>query len=108
MGFFDKLFRRVKLEMEELDSATVVRFPGDLLDEKEIHLVRSQLLSVAERCGQKDLILDFCDILFVGDNNGVIHTTYNLLLDGDRLVLSIWGSGTTYYREGTTPPPSID
>ena len=51
---------------------------------------------------------NFCDILFVGDSDGVIHTTYNLLLDGDRLVLSIWGSGTTYYREGTTPPPSID
>jgi len=51
---------------------------------------------------------DFCDLLLVGDSDGVIHTTYNLLLDGDRLVLSIWGSGTTYYREGTTPPSSAD
>ncbi len=51
----------------------------------------------------------YCDILFVGDSNGVIHTTYSLRMDGDYMVLDSWGSGETcYYREGTPPPPSAE
>ena len=50
----------------------------------------------------------FCDILFVGDSGGTIHTTYGLQMDGDYLVLDIWGRSVTYYKEGTPPPPSAD
>jgi len=48
----------------------------------------------------------FCDVLFVGDSDGVIHKIYSLQMDEDYLVLSPWGKSVTYYREGTPPPPS--
>ena len=51
---------------------------------------------------------DFCDILFVGAN-GTIYTTYNLEMDGDYLILDLWGSSpVTYYKEGTSPPSEDD
>ncbi len=50
-----------------------------------------------------------CDVLFVADSNGVIHTTYSIRMDGDYMVLDSWGTAEAYYyREGTDPPPPAE
>jgi hypothetical protein len=51
----------------------------------------------------------YCDVLFVADSNGVIHTTYSIRMDGEYMVLDSWGTGETYYyREGGSPPPAAE
>jgi len=57
------------LEIEEVGGVTVVTFQGHetTLEEKDVHTVRSQLLTLAEQKGRKEFILDLSNVQLIDE-----------------------------------------